>query len=86
MRNLRYPRFQIETFAKCSILFKFKSKIPDFERGKTKILTTDIHFSISRIELKLHFVQNAESDAEIGQKGAFSKVSFGLTNLHGYNI
>ncbi len=29
--------------------------------------------SISRIELKLHFVQNAESDAEIGQKGAFCK-------------
>ncbi len=24
-----------ETFEKCSILFKFKSKIPDFERGKT---------------------------------------------------
>ncbi len=32
-----------ETFEKCSILLKFKSKIPDFERGKTKILTTGIH-------------------------------------------
>jgi len=29
--------------------------------------------SISRIELKLHFVQNAESDTEIGQKGTFFK-------------
>ncbi len=29
-----------ETFEKCSILFKFKSKIPDYERVKAKILTT----------------------------------------------
>jgi hypothetical protein len=37
----RNPKvFQFETFEKCSILFKFKSKIPDFERGKAKILTT----------------------------------------------
>jgi hypothetical protein len=28
-------------------------------------------WSISRIELKLHFVQNVEPEAEIGQKGAF---------------
>ncbi len=27
--------------------------------------------SILRIALKLHFVQNVEPDAEIGQKGAF---------------
>jgi len=32
-----------ETFEKCLILFKVKSKIPDFEREKTKILTTGIH-------------------------------------------
>jgi len=32
-----------ETFEKCSILFKAKSKIPDFEREKAKILTTGIH-------------------------------------------
>ena len=31
-----------ETFEKCSILFKVKSKIPDFERGKARILTTRI--------------------------------------------
>jgi hypothetical protein len=31
-----------ETFEKCSILFKVKSKIPDFERGKPRILTTGI--------------------------------------------
>ncbi len=53
-----------ETVAKCSILFKFKEG-EDFNRRNT--------LSISRIELKLHFVQNVESDAEIGQKGAFSK-------------
>ena len=29
--------------------------------------------SILRIALKLHFVQNVEPDAEIGQKGAFCK-------------
>jgi hypothetical protein len=28
-----------ETFEKCSISFKVKSKIPDFERGKARILT-----------------------------------------------
>jgi len=31
-----------ETFEKCSILFKFKSKTPGFERGKAKILTTPL--------------------------------------------
>jgi hypothetical protein len=30
-------------------------------------------FSILRIKLKLHFVQNVEPDTEIGQKGAFYK-------------
>ncbi len=29
--------------------------------------------SILRIKLKLHFVQNVEADAGIGQKGAFWK-------------
>jgi len=35
--------FDSETFEKCFPLlagFRFKSKIPDFERGKRKILTT----------------------------------------------
>ncbi|MEE8552358.1 MAG: hypothetical protein V3S72_03585, partial [Desulfobacterales bacterium] len=30
-------------------------------------------FSILRIKLKLHCVQNVEPDTEIGQKGAFCK-------------
>ncbi len=34
--------FRLETFEKYSILFKVKSKIPDFERGKAKILTYKI--------------------------------------------
>ncbi len=55
----------LESFEKCSILFKVKSKIPDFEREKTKILTTGIH----RVFRGLKF----EPDAEIGQKGAFCK-------------
>jgi hypothetical protein len=42
-RYLEFPNLVIETFEKCSFLFKFKSKIPDFERGKAKILTTGIH-------------------------------------------
>jgi len=55
-------------------LFKFKSKIPDFERGKAKILTTGIY----KIFRGLKF----EHDAEIGQisadfeKWRFAKVSW----------
>jgi len=62
-----------ETFEKCSILFKFKEDenttpydLPDLRAGTNTL-------SILRIELKLHFVQNVESDAEIGQKGTFCK-------------
>ena len=57
-----------ETFEKCSILFKFK-KGDNFNHRNT--------FSILRIALKLHCVQNVEPDTEIGQKGAFCK---GLTD------
>jgi len=53
-----------ETFEKCSILFKVKEG-ESFNRRNT--------LSILRIKLKLHFVQNVESDAEIGQKGTFCK-------------
>ena len=53
-----------ETFEKCSILFKFKEG-ENFNHRNT--------LSILRIALKLHFVQNVESDTEIGQKGAFCK-------------
>jgi hypothetical protein len=53
-----------ETFEKCSILFKFKEG-EYFNRMNT--------FSILRIKLKLHCVQNVEPDTEIGQKGAFCK-------------
>ncbi len=59
----------IETFEKCSILFKFKED-ENFNHRNT--------LSILRIALKLHFVQNVESDTEIGQKGAFCK---GLLSL-----
>jgi hypothetical protein len=53
-----------ETFEKCSILFKAKAG-ENFNHRHT--------LSISRIELKLHFVQNVEPNAGIGQKGAFCK-------------
>ncbi len=53
-----------ETFEKCSILFKFKAG-ENFNHRNT--------LSILRIALKLHFVQNVEPNAEIGQKGAFCK-------------
>ena len=33
----------METYEKCSILVKVKPKIPDFERGKAMILTTEIY-------------------------------------------
>jgi len=57
-------RHRSEDLEKCLILFKFK-KDEDLNHRHT--------LSISRIELKLHFVQNAESDTEIGQKGTFFK-------------
>jgi hypothetical protein len=59
-----------ETFAKCSFLFKFKEG-ENFNHRHT--------ICISRIKLKLHFVDNVETAAEIGQKGAFCK---GLRDMH----
>ncbi|MEE8552662.1 MAG: hypothetical protein V3S72_05125, partial [Desulfobacterales bacterium] len=53
-----------EIFEKCSILFKFKEG-ENFNHRNT--------YSILRIKLKLHCVQNVEPDTEIGQKGAFCK-------------
>ena len=53
-----------ETFEKCSILFKAKAG-ENFNHRNT--------LSISRIELKLHSVQNVEPNAGIGEKGAFFK-------------
>ena len=39
-----YKRTSFKTFqfGVCAYLFKVKSKIPDFERGKTKIVTTPV--------------------------------------------
>jgi hypothetical protein len=51
-----------EPVSKCSILSKVKEG-ENFNHRHT--------WSISRIELKLHFVQNVEPDAEIGEKGTF---------------
>ena len=64
-----------ETFEKCSILLKAK-KGENFNHPSTIYRTygTGRHtMGISRIKLKLHFVQNVEPDAGIGQKGAFFK-------------
>ncbi len=52
-----------EAVSKCSILFEIKSKIPDFEREKAKILTTGIHGVFRGLKF--------EPDADIGQKGTF---------------
>ncbi len=59
---MRNPK-QVETFEKCSILFKFKSKIPDFERGKAKILTTpyDLPDLRSRHEYIEYFEDKAKA-------------------------
>ena len=53
-----------KTFEKCSFLLKFK-EVENFNHRNT--------YGISRIKLKLHFVHNVETDAEIGQKGAFCR-------------
>jgi hypothetical protein len=72
-------------------LFKFKSKIPDFERGKAKILTTPEEWAphstgqagIHRVFRGLKFESDPSeigfafhgTSAGIGQKGVFSKAS-----------
>ena len=65
-----------ETCEKCSTLFKFKED-ENLNRRNT--------LSILRIKLKLHFVQNVESDAEIGQNGTFCKGLYNNMNII-YNI
>jgi len=52
--------FNFEVYA---YLFEIKSRIPDFERGKAKILTTGIHGVFRGLKF--------EPDADIGQKGTF---------------
>jgi len=74
----------IETFEKCSFLFKFK-KGENFNHPRG--ICFAFHgagrntLSISRIKLKLHFVHNVEADAEIEQKGAFCKGLESLTRV-----
>jgi hypothetical protein len=46
------PQQVVETFEKCSILFKVKSKIPDFELGKARILTTGIPIVFRGLEFE----------------------------------
>ncbi len=78
VRSLRSAGYDVETFEKCSILFKFKEG-ENFNHPSTICRTYGAGrntLSILRIKLKLHFVQNVEPDTEIGQKGAFCK---GLT-------
>ena len=64
----------IETFEKCTILFKFKEgeNLPPRTIFRTYGAGTNT-VSILRIKLKLHCVQNVEFDTEIGQKGVFCK-------------
>jgi hypothetical protein len=72
-----------ETFEKCSISFKFKED-ENFNHPSTICRTYGAGrntWSILRIALKLHFVQNVESDTEIGRKGAFCK-SLTESTLH----
>jgi len=61
-----FPPARIKTFEKCSILFKAKEG-ENFNHRNT--------LSISRIELKLHFVQNLRLTPGLGKRGRFSKVS-----------
>jgi hypothetical protein len=55
-----------ETFEKCSILFKAKEG-ENFNHRNT--------WSISRIALKLHCVQNLSLTPGLSKRGRFSKVS-----------
>ncbi len=88
-------RLHNKTFEKCSVSFKFKDnsagqrnwtavKLParardmDVPRQRENFNHRNT-FSILRIKLKLHFVQNVESDTEIGRKRVFCK---GLTKRY----
>jgi hypothetical protein len=55
-----------ETFEKCSISFKFKEG-DNFNHRNT--------LSISRIALKLDFVQNLSQTPKLGERGRCAKVS-----------
>jgi hypothetical protein len=55
----------METFKKCSVSFKIKEG-EDFNRRNTRLVFRGL---------------KSESDAEIGQKGRFSKVSKGRKEL-----
>jgi hypothetical protein len=75
-----------ETFEKCPILFKVKSKITDFEWGKARILTTPIihrdRHPYSKVFRGLEFEPDAACPViafgdgrRLGKRGRFSKVS-----------
>jgi hypothetical protein len=57
---------QYDTFEKCSISFKFKEG-ENFNHRNT--------LSISRIALKLDFVQKLSLTQKLGERGRFAKVS-----------
>ena len=57
-------------FEVCAYLFKIKSKIPDFERRKAKILTTPLKYSGTGIHTWSISRVKFEPDAEIGQISA----------------
>jgi hypothetical protein len=57
----------IETFEKCSISLKFKEG-ENFNHRNT--------LSISRIALKLDFVQNLSLTLKLGERGCFAKFSY----------
>ena len=60
---------------KLGIFYKIKSKIPDFEREKAKVLTTGIYYIFRGLKLETD-ADLSRSRRGIGQKGAFFK---GLT-------
>jgi hypothetical protein len=65
---LALPKTLSETLSlaserKLGIFFKIKSKIPDFERGKARILTTAIHSVFRGLKF--------ECDEEIGKNNTF---------------
>ena len=62
--------FNFEVYA---YLFEIKSKIPDFERGKAKILTTPVRSARPTGQAGIHGVFRGlkfEPDADIGQISA----------------
>ena len=76
---LVHSRETFEKYFALSAGFKFKSKIPDLERGKTKILTTPLEKPTGQASIpgvfRVPLFSWMSLTLKLGKRGCFSKVS-----------